>query len=142
MKGRESMSRLLLLSHANLCMEFFKTVELLIGKMDERVDYIPLPYGADISKYQQLIEDKVMEAKDEGILIITDLFGGSPFMISTRVYGKLQDQTTIEIITGMNLPMVVELMTNLDKPVSELKAIAMDTGPRGIIDFSKMMNRS
>ena len=135
------MSKLLLLSHANLSEAFYQTIELIMGKPDDRVSYITLPYGANLEEYQTKIECKVKEAKEEGILILTDLFGGSPFMISTKVYGKLQDQIPMEIITGMKLPMVVELMTNLDKPVSELKAIAKDIGSKGIIDFSEMMKK-
>ena len=62
-------------------------------------------------------------------------------MTSSKVYRKLQAEVPIEIITGMNLPMIVEIMTNLDKPVSELKAIAIDTGYKGIVDFAKQMKK-
>ena len=141
MKGTRNMSRLLLLSHANLCESIYKTIELIMGEIDDRVSYITLPYGADINEYQEKIEKKAIDAKEDGILILTDLFGGSPFMTSSKVYRKLQAEVPIEIITGMNLPMIVEIMTNLDKPVSELKAIAIDTGYKGIVDFAKQMKK-
>ena len=112
------MSKILLLSHANLCQEFYNTIELIMGKPDERVEFITLPYGADIDEYQKKIEEKVGNAGKEGILVLTDLFGGSPFMISTKVYREMKDDVPMELVTGMNLPMIVELMTNLDKPVT------------------------
>lgn len=135
------MSKLLLLSHSNLSESFYHTLELIMGKLDDRVSYITLPYGANINQYEKEIEEKIHEAKDEGILILTDLFGGSPFMISTKVFGKLQNQIQIEIVTGMNLPMIAELMVNLNKPVSELKAIAINTGIKEIIDFKSALNK-
>ena len=108
------MSKLLLLSHADLSKEFYNAIHLIMGKPDDRVDFLTLPYGTDIVKYQQQLEERVVKAGDEGILILTDLFGGSPFMISTRVYQKYHERVQIEIVTGANLPMIAELMTYLD----------------------------
>lgn len=103
-------------------------------------DFLTLPYGTDIEKYQQQLEERVVKAGDEGILILTDLFGGSPFMISTRVYQKYHERVQIEIVTGTNLPMIAELMTNLDKDVKELKKIALEAGLNGIVDFSSKLD--
>lgn len=134
------MSKLLLLSHADLSKEFYNAIHLIMGKPDDRVEYITLPYGTDIEKYQQQLEEKVAAAGDDGILILTDLFGGSPFMISTRVYQKFHESVPIEIVTGANLPMIAELMTNLDKDAKELKKIALDAGVNGIVDFSSKLD--
>lgn len=134
------MSKLLLLSHADLSKEFYNAIHLIMGKPDDRVDFLTLPYGTDIEKYQQQLEERVVKASDEGILILTDLFGGSPFMISTRVYQKYHERVQIEIVTGANLPMIAELMTNLDKDVKELKKIALEAGLNGIVDFSSKLD--
>lgn len=134
------MSKLLLLSHADLSKEFYNAIRLIMGKPDDRVEYITLPYGTDIEKYQQQLEEKVAAAGDDGILILTDLFGGSPFMISTRVYQKYHESVPIEIVTGANLPMIAELMTNLDKNAKELKEVALEAGVNGIVDFSSKLD--
>ena len=57
------MSKLLLLSHANLSEAFYQTIELIMGKPDDRVSYITLPYGANLEEYQTEIESKVKEAR-------------------------------------------------------------------------------
>ena len=134
------MSKLLLLSHADLSKEFYNAIRLIMGKPDDRVEYITLPYGTDIEKYQQQLEEKVAAAGDDGLLILTDLFGGSPFMISTRVYQKYHESVPIEIVTGANLPMIAELMTNLDKNAKELKEVALEAGVNGIVDFSSKLD--
>ena len=129
-----------MLSHADLSKEFYNAIHLIMGKPDDRVDFLTLPYGTDIEKYQRQLEERVVKAGDEGILILTDLFGGSPFMISTRVYQKYHERVQIEIVTGANLPMIAELMTNLDKDVKELKKIALEAGLNGIVDFSSKLD--
>lgn len=131
------MSKVLLLSHACLSQEIYNAIELIMGKVDERVSYLTLPYGVDIDQYQRQIEDKVLDAGKEGILIVTDLFGGSPFMVSARVYQKHHENIPMEIVTGMNLPMLAELMINLDKTAPELKKVAMNAGIQGVVDFTQ-----
>ena len=133
------MSKVLLLSHAYFSQEAYNAIQLIMGKVDERVSYLTLPYGVDIDQYQKQIEQKVEEAGKEGILILTDLFGGSPFMVSARVYQKYHDTKPMEIVTGLNLPMLAELMVNLDKTAAELKQIAMEAGKQGVVDFTKKL---
>lgn len=136
------MANLLLLSHSQLSESIYETVKLIMGKPSDAVSYITLPYGQDLQAYQAEIEAHVEKSKDEGILILTDLFGGSPFMISVKTFDKYHDTVPIEIITGMNLPMVVELVNaiSLGKSLDELKKIALDAGMNGIIDFKERLN--
>lgn len=136
------MANLLLLSHSQLSESIYETVKLIMGKPSDAVSYITLPYGQDLQAYQAEIEAHVEKSKDGGILILTDLFGGSPFMISVKTFDKYHDTVPIEIITGMNLPMVVELVNaiSLGKSLDELKKIALDAGMGGIIDFKERLN--
>lgn len=136
------MANLLLLSHSQLSESIYETVKLIMGKPSDSVSYITLPYGQDLQAYQAEIEAHVEKSKEEGILILTDLFGGSPFMISVKTFDKYHDTVPIEIITGMNLPMVVELVNaiSLGRPLDELKKIALDAGMGGIVDFKERLN--
>lgn len=136
------MCRLLLLSHSELSRSFYDTVELIMGKPDPTVTYLTLPYGQDMDTYQKAIENEVEHAGKEGILILTDLFGGSPFMITSRVYGKYHQQIPMEIVCGMNLPMIVEVIASLKQDLSlkRLKEIALEAGNRGIVDFSEKLS--
>lgn len=138
------MCRLLLLSHSELSKSFYQTMELIMGKPSPKISYLTLPYGQDMDMYQQMVEEQVLESEDEGILILTDLFGGSPFMISTRVYEKYCKKISIEIICGMNLSMVVEVASALKHNLSldVMKQIALDSGHKGIIDFSELLSNT
>lgn len=138
------MCRLLLLSHSELSKSFYQTIELIMGKPSPKISYLTLPYGQDMDMYQQMVEEQVLESEGEGILILTDLFGGSPFMISTRVYEKYCKKNSIEIICGMNLSMVVEVASALKQNLSldVMKQIALDSGHKGIVDFSGLLSNT
>lgn len=138
------MCRLLLLSHSELSKSFYQTIELIMGKPSPKISYLTLPYGQDMDVYQRMVEKQVLESKDEGILILTDLFGGSPFMISTRVYEKYRKKFSMEIVCGMNLPMVVEVTSALKQNLSldAIKQIALDSGHKGIVDFSELLTNT
>lgn len=138
------MCRLLLLSHSELSKSFYQTIELIMGKPSPKISYLTLPYGQDMDMYQQMVEEQVLESEGEGVLILTDLFGGSPFMISTRVYEKYCKKNSIEIICGMNLSMVVEVASALKQNLSldVMKQIALDSGHKGIVDFSELLSNT
>lgn len=132
------MSRLLLLSHSELSKSFYDTLGLIMGQTNDHVSYIVLPYGQDMDEYQAKIEEEVEKAKDEGILIMTDLFGGSPFMITTRVYEKYHDKVPMEVICGMSLPMIIEAVSAMNQPLPllEFKELVIKAGHQGIVDFT------
>ena len=65
-------------------------------------------------------------------------------MISTRVYEKYRKKFSMEIVCGMNLPMVVEVTSALKQNLSldAIKQIALDSGHKGIVDFSKLLSNT
>ena len=138
------MCRLLLLSHAELSKALYEALQLITGYNADEISYITLPYGQDIQQYQNNIETEILRAKENGILILTDLFGGSPFMISSKLYGQYHETIPMEIVCGMNLPMVIEAACALINggTLQEVKEIACRSGNDGIVDFSaRLQNR-
>lgn len=127
--------KLLLISHGNLSYEMFNLIKMIYGKTED-VNYITLPYGADLNDYKKSIIDQI-ESNCE-TLVLADLFGGSPFMITTQIYGEEKFKNKMEVVTGMNLPMVLEVVSQLqNKTLKELKDLAVQIGKNGIIDFSE-----
>ena len=132
------MCRLLLLSHAEVSKALYDALQLIAGYKSDDITYITLPYGQDIEAYTKMVEEEILKAKEKGILILTDLFGGSPFMISSKLFGKYREEIPMEIICGMNLPMVIETAYALvnGSELEELKQTAIKAGSQGIVDFS------
>ena len=59
-------------------------------------------------------------------------------MISSRIYGSGKYNDKMAIVTGMNLPMVLEVTSQMnDKTLDELKKLAVEIGKEGIVDLSE-----
>ena len=66
------MSKVLLLSHGELAREIWATSNMVLGEVTG-VEYLTLPQGTDLNRYEQDIRRKIEEAED-GLLILTDIF--------------------------------------------------------------------
>ena len=125
--------KILVLTHGNLARELVETVELVMGKT-EGLCYRTLPVDADLSAYAADLEQLVKENCDEGILILTDILGGSPFLQSMKIMGQHLHKD-VELVTGVNLPMLLEAAGQTGLEVSELKAAMIRAGREGISDI-------
>ncbi|MCK5222493.1 MAG: PTS mannose transporter subunit IIA [Candidatus Aminicenantes bacterium] len=87
-----------------------------------------------------IIEKKIRvflnKNKDSGIIIFTDMFGGSPANLSLRF-----NRPNLEIITGINLPGILKFLTYKEKKISfkELLKIVRDGARDGISIISEYL---
>lgn len=65
-----------------------------------------------------------------GVLVLTDMFGGTPTNLSLSLLG--QGGLNIEVLTGVNLPMLLKVLGNRKKTLAELSEIACEAGRDGI----------
>lgn len=71
-----------------------------------------------------------------GVLILTDMFGGTPSNMSLSFH----DEHQVEVVTGMNLPMLIKLATmREDKPLDELATFIKAYGQRNISVASELV---
>ena len=98
---------LLVTGHANFGSGITSSVNLIAGKQEayKYVDFLPTYSTEDLTVE---ITKALDELKDcEGIIIFTDLMGGTPFNVSAQLgHGK----DNIRIVAGTNLPMLVEIV--------------------------------
>jgi PTS system mannose-specific IIA component len=74
--------------------------------------------------------------RGEGVLVLTDMFGGTPSNIALSFLGERR----IEVVTGLNLPMLIKLATLRDeKPLAELAAFIKQYGQRNISLASEIL---
>jgi mannose/fructose/sorbose-specific phosphotransferase system IIA component len=74
----------------------------------------------------------------DGVLVLVDMWGASPFNAAARL--TLRAQHPIEVIAGVNLPMVVELLVQrAAKGFDELVAIALQAGSEGVRALSQAL---
>lgn len=71
-----------------------------------------------------------MREECDGVLVFTDLLGGTPFNQSMMI---AQDVDNVEVLTGTNLPMVIELLfLRGNATLAELGEQAVTVGQTGV----------
>jgi PTS system mannose-specific IIA component len=71
-----------------------------------------------------------------GVLVLTDMFGGTPSNMSL----SFLDEQHVEVVTGMNLPMLIKLATlREEKSLEELASFIKEYGQRNISVASKLL---
>lgn len=68
----------------------------------------------------------------QGVLVFSDICGATPSNIATR----LLDRGRVEVITGVNLPMLLRALTYRDKPLAELTQKALSGGHDGVMQIT------
>ncbi|SES84074.1 PTS sugar transporter subunit IIA [Anaerobranca gottschalkii] len=119
---------IVIVAHGNLAEQLIKTSEMIMGKQRNLIPVNVLPEDSLI-ELRSKVANAVKKVKtDYGVLILTDIFGGSPTNAST--YLLLTEP--VKVVTGINLSMLLETLTNRNKPLSILAEIAYHAGNKGI----------
>jgi len=118
------------LTHSFVGRELIATAEYLLGKVDGIVA-VSLDGKSDAIQARKIISEAIQSVDEgEGVLILTDLFGGSP---SNLAFSFL-DQVKTEVITGVNLPMVLTFWNyRKGRDLVELAACVKLSGRRNIL---------
>jgi PTS system mannose-specific IIA component len=118
------------LTHSFVGRELIATAEYLLGKMDGIVA-VALDGKSDAIQARKIISEAIRSVDEgEGVLILTDLFGGSP---SNLAFSFL-DQAKIDVITGVNLSMVLTFWNyRKGRDLVELSACVKLSGRRNIL---------
>lgn len=136
------MYQVLFLSHGELAVELLRSAELIIGEQPaDGVQAIGLQPGTGMEDYQARIEAFAAGAAEKGgVLILVDLAGGSPFITAAQIYQKYQGRMPMDIVTGMNLSMAIEVLSAREgSALEEGRRIALEEGGAGIQAFSQVM---
>ncbi len=116
--------RLLIATHGTLAEGFKSAISIIIGKVD-KIDTLT-GYVNDVD-LQYEMNHYFEKNADEEIVVATDLFGGS---VNQAIMGKLK-QKDFFIITGVNLPLLLEITLSINQDDCNLDKI------RNLIEHSK-----
>ena len=127
---------LLIISHCDLGRELLNAAQLILGKLDN-ADTVCISSTAKSEELLASISSKIKALDNgEGVLILTDMFGGTPSNLSLSF---LQDDK-VEVLTGVNLPMVIAVAQDREElSLAELGKRAQEAGRRSIALASKLL---
>ena len=118
-------------THGDFAKGILHSAEMVIG--ETHISHLGLDESG-ISNYESKLYKLLDEAfeKYKGVLVLCDLKGGTPFNTALRY--KLEKGREMEVITGVNLPMILEASMALEtcEDLNELISIAIESGKEGI----------
>ena len=130
------MRGLIVVTHCDLGRELLNAAKFIVGRI-EAVETIAINQNSDSSELLKTIEKKIATLnKGEGVLILTDMFGGTPSNLSL----SFLKEEKVEVLTGVNLPMLIAtVQTRTKLPLSELAEKAQEAGKMGISLAGKLL---
>ncbi len=127
---------LVLVTHGRLAEEFIAAVEHVVGKQ-RAMRAVCIAPDDDMEQRRKDILAAVKDCDSgAGVIVLTDMFGGTPSNLAISI----MDQAKIEVIAGINLPMLIKLASVRTK--DNLKAAveaAQEAGRKYINVASKLL---
>jgi PTS system mannose-specific IIA component len=120
------MINIIIITHGAFAAGLLDAAQLIIGQQ-ENVLTFSLSEGDSIDQLEMDAENGIKTLSETGsVLVLVDLFGASPFNVSLRL---LQRYPEIKIVTGANLPMLIEALMNRESmDLGELADHVAQTG--------------
>jgi mannose PTS system EIIA component len=118
-----------IVTHGNLAKEFRSALEHVVGPQ-EQIATVSIGPDDDMEERRESILQAVSKVDDgEGVVLLTDMFGGTPSNLAISI----MDGALIEVIAGINLPMLVKLArVREDCTLQEAIRLAQDAGRKYI----------
>ncbi len=129
---------IVLVTHGKLADEFLSAMQHVVGHQDQIATACIGP-NDDMNERREDIMAKVKAVDSgEGVIVLTDMFGGTPSNLAISI----MDKANIEVIAGINLPMLVKLNTlRKEKSLKEAVTGAKEAGIKYITIASELLGK-
>lgn len=127
-----------LVTHPNLGEEFIRSAELICGKLPH-LTTVSIDTRKGVEELRKEISEAVRSVDSgKGVLILTDMFGGTPSNMSLAFLSEGR----VEVITGLNLPMLIKISNCREgRSLQELAKLVKDAGQRNINLASEILRK-
>lgn len=124
------MTGILVVAHANLGSALVETVEFILGNKPDHLSSVSINIQEDPENLRKKIKKSISKVRtDKGVIILTDMFGGTPSNLS---YSFLEEGQ-VEVISGVNLPILLKAVNSRSKMDMEtLTSSLVEHGKRSI----------
>ena len=115
------MIKTIIVTHHTLADNLIETAEVIVGQ-SENLTAISISKNGDVESVRKQLVEMIKKFQKDGhqILILTDMFGGTPSNICLALY----EPEKVEIVSGVNLPIVLKLASWLKEENQNLKEVA------------------
>ena len=124
------------MSHGQVANELLAAAETVVGDMSH-ITAVSIGWHDDVEIAKNEIERAIKQVSgDAGVLILTDMFGGTP----TNIAAMFLKEGEVEIVTGVNLPMVIKLASmNEEVGLAEAARLVEEQGKQSIHRTSALL---
>lgn len=122
---------IVIVAHGGLAREYLAAVEHVVGK---QTAMLAITISDDCDRDAKQAE--ICAAADavdqgQGVVVVTDMFGGSPSNLSLRACSPQNRQ----IVYGANLPMLIKLAKSREEPLADAVRLSLEAGRKYINSF-------
>lgn len=126
----------LVITHGQLGQELVAAAEMIVGEISH-ITALSIGWNDDVNESKKEIDQAVHTVNQgRGVIILTDMFGGTPSNISLSLLKKGE----VEIVTGVNLPMIIKVANQTgNESLAELAQMVRDQGQKNISIASELL---
>lgn len=127
---------IIIVAHGKYGSAILHAAESIIDAQNDCVS-IAVESAHDVETAVQRLHDAANRLDNgAGVIVLTDMFGGTP----TNLALALPKHHKAEVVTGVNLPMLIKVIENrLDMPLQQLAKAAGDAGKAGIVVTNQIL---
>ena len=125
-----------IVSHGQVANELLSAAETIIGNF-KHITAVSIGWHDDVEAAKNEIRRAIERVSEGGgVLLMTDMFGGTP----TNIASMFLQLGEVEVVTGVNLPMVIKLAgLQPGVPLEEVARLVRDQGRQGIYLAGEML---
>src|SRR5882762_1099861 len=119
-----------IVTHGHLAGELLSAAEMIVGPISF-ITSVSIGWHDDVDAARDEVQRAITRvSQGAGVLLLTDMFGGTP----TNIASMFLDDKNIEVVTGVNLPMVIKLagQTSSESLIETARRVG-DLGRQGLL---------
>ena len=126
----------IIVSHGQVANELLAAAETVVGQLNH-IAAVSIGWHDDVEAAKDEIDRAIRTvSQGSGVILLTDMFGGTP----TNISAMFLKEGEVEIVTGVNLPMVIKLASNSkDISLADLAREIEDQGKQSIYRTSALL---
>lgn len=126
---------IVVVTHGNLAGELVQAARTIVGEIPG-IAAVSIGWADDAIAARAAIETALLEVGTDGALVLTDMFGGTPTNLSLPSLSE-----RVEIVTGVNLPMLIKLTSHREGDLKEIARVIRDQGKGAIYVASEVLEK-
>lgn len=128
----------LIVTHQDLAQALLSVVDLIMGRQEGMAAVSLDPTLPPETCLEQIKQGLTQVNNGDGVIIFTDMLGGTPSNLSL----SFLQEGKVEVVTGVNLPMLMKLAHLRENPdLGDVAAALRESGRQGITVASEVLNR-